>query len=203
MSTQVRLRVDAVGADVVELAGEVDLHAVREVAAVGQLEAEDLVARVDQRVQHGRVGLRAGVRLDVRVLGAEQLLGALDREVLGDVDLLAAAVVAAARVALGVLVGQHRALRLQDGARHEVLARDHLERVALARELAVEDGGDLGVELGERLVQQGVGGRSRAHGSPRSQRCAVVPGDGHAHLGVVTGGPGVRPEVCCCVAPRW
>ena len=148
-----RLGVDAVGADLVELAGEVDLHAVREVAAVGELEAEDLVAGVGDGVQHGGVGRGARVRLHVRVLGAEQRLGALDREVLGDVDLLAAAVVAAARVALGVLVGEHGALRLEDGARHEVLARDHLEGAPLAGELTVEDGGDLGVDLGQRGVE--------------------------------------------------
>ena len=122
---------------------------------MGQLEAEDLVARVDQGVQHGGVGRGAGVRLDVGVLGAEQLLGAGDREVLRDVDLLAAAVVAAARVALGVLVGQHGALRLQDRAGDEVLARDHLERALLAGELTVEDGGDLRVELGDVLIHQG------------------------------------------------
>ena len=46
-----------VGGDLVELAREVELHAVREVAAVGQLEAEDLVARGDQGGQHGGVGL--------------------------------------------------------------------------------------------------------------------------------------------------
>src|SRR5690606_26099300 len=87
----------------------------------------------------------------------EQRPGAGDREVLRDVDLLAAAVVPTARVALGVLVGEHGALRLQDGARDEVLGRDHLEGVALARELAVEDGRDLGVELGERGVEDVVG----------------------------------------------
>ena len=38
---------------------------------------------------------RAGVRLDVGVIGAEQLLGAVDRQLLDHVDLLAAAVVAA------------------------------------------------------------------------------------------------------------
>ena len=35
---------------------------------------------------------------------------------LGDVDILAAAVVAAAGIALGIFVGQHRALRVQHGA---------------------------------------------------------------------------------------
>ena len=154
MSTRNVSRVHAVGADLVQLAGEVDPHAVREVAAVRQLEAEDLVARVDQRVQHGGVGRRARVRLDVGVLGAEQRLGAGDRDGLRDVDLLAAAVVAAAGVALGVLVGEHGALRLQDRAGHEVLARDHLERALLAGELTVEDGGDLRVQLGDVLIHQ-------------------------------------------------
>ena len=76
--------------------------------------------------------------LDVGVLGAEQLLGAVDRQLLGDVDLLAAAVVAAAGVALGVLVGQHRADRFEHRLRHEVLRGDHLQRALLAPQLGVE-----------------------------------------------------------------
>ena len=44
------------------------------------------------------------VRLHVRVLGAEQLLRAIDGEFLDDVDHLAAAVVAPAGIPLGVLV---------------------------------------------------------------------------------------------------
>ena len=58
-------------------------------------------ARIDRLV-----GLRAGVRLHVGVFGAEQLLGAVDGELLGDVDVLAAAVVALAGIAFGVLVGE-------------------------------------------------------------------------------------------------
>ncbi len=75
-----------------------------------QREAHDRVARLQQRVVDGRVRLRARVRLHVGVLGAEQRLGAVDRELLDHVDVLAAAVVALARVALGVLVRQHAAL---------------------------------------------------------------------------------------------
>ena len=93
-----------------------------------ELHAEDAVARLEQRVVDGGVRLRAGVRLHVRVLGAEDLLGAVDRELLGHVHVLAAAVVAPARVALGVLVGEHRALAVEHRLRDEVLGRDHLER---------------------------------------------------------------------------
>ena len=50
---------------------------------------------------------------------------------LGDVDELAAAVVALARIAFGVFVGQHRAGRLEHGAADEILRRDQLEAVVL------------------------------------------------------------------------
>ena len=56
-----------------------------------------------------------GVGLDVDVLGArEQREGALLGQPLDDVHVLAAAVVALARQALGVLVGEPRTLGLQD-----------------------------------------------------------------------------------------
>ena len=61
-----------------------------------------------------RVG--AGVRLHVGVLGAEELLAPVAGEVLGVVDHVVAAVVALGRIALGVLVGEHRALRLEHRA---------------------------------------------------------------------------------------
>ena len=112
------------------------------------------VARLQQRVVDGGVGLRAGVRLDVGVLGAEQLLRAVDRELLGDVDVLAAAVVALAGIALGVLVGQHAALALEDRLRDEVLGGDHLERPLLALELEAQHLGDLGVDLRQRTAKK-------------------------------------------------
>ena len=68
-----------------------------EVAAVVERHPHDRVAGLEHRHVGGVVGLGAGVGLDVGVLGAEQRLGAVDRELLGDVDLLAAAVVALAR----------------------------------------------------------------------------------------------------------
>ena len=110
-------------------------------------------------------------------VGAEQRLRPLDRELLGDVDLFAAAVVAATGVALGVLVGQHRALRLQHRDGHEVLGRDHLEIPALALEFALEHLRDLGVDLGERRVEVLVGhgvlldDGVRAADTPRDRAC--------------------------------
>jgi hypothetical protein len=94
---------------------------VGQVAAVCEVQAQDRVAGVQQREHGRRVGLGAGVRLDVGGLGAEQGLHPVDRELLDDVDVLAAAVVTAPRVPLGVLVGEHGALRRHHRGRGEVL----------------------------------------------------------------------------------
>ena len=115
-----------------QLAGEIDLGAVREMAAVIEAHAEDRVARLDQREVRRGVGLRARVRLHVGVVGAEQFLGAIDGELLGDVDELAAAVVALARIAFGVLVGEHRALRFEHARAGVVLRGDQLDVIFLA-----------------------------------------------------------------------
>jgi hypothetical protein len=130
---------------------------VGEVAAVIEGHPHDRVTGVEQRHVGRVVGLGAGVRLDVGVLGAEELLGPVDRELLGDIDPLAAAVVALAGIPLGVLVGEHRPGRVEDRLRHEVLGGDHLERPLLAPEFAVEDPLDVGVDLGEVRCLEVVG----------------------------------------------
>ena len=89
------------------------------------------------------------------IAGTEQRLDPVDRQRLDDVDVLAAAVVAAARVTLGVLVGQHAALGLHRGHRGEVLRGDHLQRVLLATDLAADVLGDLRVGDLQRGVQSG------------------------------------------------
>ena len=163
-----------------------------------EAEAHDLVARLQQRVVDGRVGLRARVRLDVGVLGAEQRLRAVDRQLLDHVDELAAAVVALARVALGVLVGQHRALTLEDRLRHEVLRSDHLQRALLALDLVADGLGHLGVDLGKGTVE--VVGLQRGHavdGSESGGPVSMRPRDAYRR-GRFDGAPrGLRPP-----APR-
>jgi len=71
---------------------------------VRQAHREHGIAGLDESTVRGDVRARAAVRLEVRVLGTEQRLGAFDSDDLGLVDLRAAAVVAAAGVTLGVLV---------------------------------------------------------------------------------------------------
>ena len=71
-----------------------------EMAAMGEIHRQDLVARLEHLEIDRHVGLRAGVRLHVDVVAAEELLGAIDRELLDDIDVLAAAVPAASRDSL-------------------------------------------------------------------------------------------------------
>src|SRR3989449_5589330 len=131
-------------------AREVHGGAVREVPAVPQREPEQRVARLRDREVRGHVRLRARVRLDVRVLGLEQSLGAIDGELLDLIDDLAAAVVALPRQALGVLVRERGAHRLEHGDRDEVLARDQFEAMLLPFHLAANQLEDGRVRLGKR-----------------------------------------------------
>ena len=146
---QVGVGLDAVGYDLEPLARLVGGRAVREVAALIERHAHELVAGLQQRHEHRLVGLRAGMRLDVGERAVEQLAGAVDGELLGLVDLLAAAVVAPAGIALGIFVGEHRARRFQDGARDDVLRSYELDLLALAVQFALEHGIDRRIRLGE------------------------------------------------------
>lgn len=109
------LRVDAVADEVEPAPREVRGRTVREVPSVGQAHGQDGVAGAQQRGVRGEDGGGTGVRLHVRVLGAEECLGTVDGDALGDVHQLAAAVVAGSGIALGVLVGQGRSQRGEHG----------------------------------------------------------------------------------------
>ena len=93
------------------------------------------VARLEQREEHGLVGLGAGMGLDIGEAAVEEALGPVDGEFFGHIHIFAAAVVAPAGIALGVFVGQDRALGLQHGLGDDVLGGDELDIVLLAAEL--------------------------------------------------------------------
>src|SRR3989442_5574348 len=116
-------------------------------AAVGEIGPKDHVPGLEQGEVRRHVRLGARVGLDIDVLGGEELPGAGDGEVLGNVHDLAAAVVALARIALGVLGGHHRARSLQHGLGAEVLGSDQLEVARLADGLVPDGPGDLGIHV--------------------------------------------------------
>ena len=106
-----------------------------QVTAVGQVHGQHAVARLEGGEVHGLVGRGAGVRLHVGVLGAVESLGPLDGQGLDLVHDLATAVVPGARIALGVLVGEHAPHRLEHGGRGEVLGGDELDVAPLPGQL--------------------------------------------------------------------
>ena len=134
----IRIARYAVADEVVQHAADVQLHAVRQVAAVGQVEAEDGVAGFERRQVDGGVGLRAAVRLNVGEFGPEQLLGTIDRELLDDIDEFAAAVVPPAWIAFGILIREHAAGRLHYGGAGVVFAGDHFETIGLALDFVLD-----------------------------------------------------------------
>ncbi len=114
---------------------------------------------LQEREVDGEVRGRARVRLHVGVVGAEQRLRAVDAELLDLVDVLLALVVALARVALAVLVGEDRAGGGEHRARDVVLRGDQPDRIALAALFLGDQLGDFGVDGGDHLGEGGVHAR--------------------------------------------
>ena len=67
------------------------------------------------------------MRLHIGIIGTEQLLGALDRQLFGLVDIFAAAVVAFCGVTFGIFVGQYGTLCLQDSRAGVVFGGDQFD----------------------------------------------------------------------------
>ena len=128
-------RVAAISDAVVDLAGEAGLRAVGQVAAAAQVHAHHGVAGMAQRQVHRRIGLGTAVGLHVGIFHAEQLLGALDADVFHLIHVFAAAIIAMPRIALRILVRQHRTHGGHDRLGHDVLRRDQLQVAALALQL--------------------------------------------------------------------
>ena len=169
------LLVHAVLHRVEQLAGNVDLGAVGQVAAVGQRHAQDGVARLQQGQEHGLVGLRARMRLHVGIVRIEQFLDPLNRQLFGDIHVFATAVVALAGVAFGVLVGQLAALGFHHPRAAVVFRRDQLDVVFLAAVLGRDRRGQFRVVTFDTGVAREHRCSEGANGSPIVAPCPVRP----------------------------
>jgi hypothetical protein len=72
------------------------------------------------------------VRLNVRIVSAKQCLGAFNSQRFRAIDVLAAAVVALARIALGILVIQDAAIGLEDTRARLILRGNELDVLFLS-----------------------------------------------------------------------
>ena len=123
-----------------------------QVAAGREVEAEHPVAGPDQREEHGKIGLAAGVRLYVGVCAVEQLAGALDCRLLHHVDVAPAGVIAGAGVSFQCLVGRCVTECVQHGAADGVLGGDEFDLLLLASPFAGQRLGDQRVSLSDARV---------------------------------------------------
>ncbi len=201
---QGRLAVHVVRDEVVVLPAEVHRRAVREVAALVEAQSQHGVATLQERVVDGHVRLRAGVGLDVHVLRAEQLLRAVAGEVLDDVHDLAATVVAAARVSLGVLRGEDGAHGLDHRKARIALRRDELEVRPRPLLLVTHELRDLGI--------LGLQRRPHVHGPhlrpmPGLLRCRHSPLEQRRDDASTPRSSSSTPRPCSSsssrTAPRW
>ena len=90
-------------------AARVDERTVAEVTTVVEVQAHKGVARIQASQEDGCIGLSTRVRLHVGILCVEELADAVDGKLLHLVHNLTAAIIALARIALGIFVGQARA----------------------------------------------------------------------------------------------
>jgi hypothetical protein len=136
------------------------------------------------------------VRLHVRGFSAEKLLEPVYGQLFDHIDVFAAAVVASARIALGVFVGQLRALRPHHGGRGVVFAGDQLDVLFLAAVFGQDGGKDFGVGLFDEDV-------AVVHGSPRVKAASLHCAPKTVFCGAGKGCPGERLGTGTCPAVRF
>ena len=122
--------------------------AVRQVAARRSRHAHDRVAGLAKSGNTGEVRRASGVRLNVSLLRGEQAFQSGDCDLFDLIDDLLAFVIPLVRVALGVLVGEHRTRGLHDRARGVILARDEANLVVLEAVLLGDEARDVGIGFG-------------------------------------------------------
>src|SRR5215831_7212673 len=130
-----------------------------EMPASREVQSHKRVAGLHQRHKNFGVGGSAGMRLHIGEAAPEQPCCALDRQPLGNVDELAAAVIAFSRQALGVFIGEHGALRLKHGAADDILRCDQFDIVALAAEFELYRLGNFRIAFAERGGEEILVGR--------------------------------------------
>ena len=127
-----------------------------QVASRREIETHERVAGLHERHERALIGLAAGIGLNIGEPAVEQFARALDRKLLRDVDELAAAVIAPARIAFRVFVGQHRALRFENRARDNIFRGDELDLVALTAELELDRAGDFRIGRSKRRGKERI-----------------------------------------------
>ena len=101
--------------------------AVGKMSPMCEIHGENLVAGFNRCEVDGHVRLGAAVRLHVDVLATKKPFRAIDRQLLGDIDVLTASIPAFPRISFRVLVCHHAALSFHHSATCEILRGNQLD----------------------------------------------------------------------------
>ena len=140
----------AVSNKVVHLAGHIYGRTVGEVTAVSKAHSHNCVAGVQKREINRLVCLCARGCLYIGKIRAEQLLCTLNRYILDNINVLAAAVIALPRITLGIFVRENAAHCRHYRGRYDILAGNQLEIALLALQLQPHCIGYLAVAAAEK-----------------------------------------------------
>ena len=127
--------------------GHIHRGTMGQMAALCQIHAHDRIAGLEQGKINAQVCLCTRMRLHIGVLGTEQLASTVARDVFHNVNILAAAVVALAWVALCILIGEHATHCGKHRRGNHVLGSDHFQVALLALEFILHGRADFGVRL--------------------------------------------------------
>ena len=92
----------------------------RQVTSMRGVHSQNGVSGLEGGKIYRHIGLGAGVRLDVDMIGPEELFGPLDSQGLHDIDKFAPIVVSLSRVTFGVFVGHDAALGFENRLAHKI-----------------------------------------------------------------------------------
>ena len=113
--------------------------------ALGKVHAHHRVAGREQCEIHRHIRLCARVGLNIGKIRAEQFTRAAHRDILYNIHTFATAVIAFARIAFGVFVGQHTTHRRHYRGRNDVFAGNQFQISLLAGKFFAHRRTDFGV----------------------------------------------------------
>ncbi len=112
-------------------------------AAMGQVQPHHRIARFQQSLVDGIVGIRPGMRLHTRMVTAKQLLHTLNRQILQDVHMLTASVVTSSRITFRIFVRGHRSHGQHDRRAYNVLRSNQFQIPPLTAHFQIQGSPDL------------------------------------------------------------
>src|SRR5215468_10231277 len=125
-----------------------------QVAAVGKIHSQNLIAILNCGQVNSHVGLSTAMGLHVRMVGAEQLFGAVNSCLFDHVSPFAATVIALGGIPFGVLVSKDRSSSFKHSLANEVLRCDQLKSTRLPRYFIIDCVSDDRIDLCQRRVSE-------------------------------------------------